>query len=135
VEAQLLDSAAWGDGPRNDKAVAFAGKSASLQLPAGLFGDLDDFSVSPCKLAALGPLRVPRGPGRVLLHVHPIQNRAGGAAFRDLRRDTQRRADRQSALGHADRGQLGDASCDGRMQVFHVHAGALSAVEIAALMR
>ncbi|NIA52063.1 hypothetical protein HAV22_00160 [Massilia sp. TW-1] len=46
VEGQLLDGATWGDGRRNDKAVAFDGKKAGLQLPSGLFGDLDDFSVS-----------------------------------------------------------------------------------------
>jgi len=46
VEGTLLDGAAWGEGRRNDKALVFDGKKAGLQLPAGLFGDLDDFSVS-----------------------------------------------------------------------------------------
>ena len=45
VEAKLLDGATWGEGRRNDKAVAFDGKSAALRLPPGLF-DLDDFTVS-----------------------------------------------------------------------------------------
>jgi hypothetical protein len=46
VEAKLLDGARWGDGRLNDKAIVFDGKSASLQLPSGIFGDLDDFTVS-----------------------------------------------------------------------------------------
>ncbi|WP_280151878.1 LamG-like jellyroll fold domain-containing protein [Piscinibacter sp. XHJ-5] len=46
VEGTLLDGATWGDGRRNDKAIVFDGKKSGLQLPAGLFSDLDDFSVS-----------------------------------------------------------------------------------------
>jgi len=46
VEGTLLDGAAWGDGRRNDKAIVFDGKKAGLQLPSGVFSDLDDFSVS-----------------------------------------------------------------------------------------
>ncbi|RQP24897.1 LamG-like jellyroll fold domain-containing protein [Piscinibacter terrae] len=46
VEGTLLDGAAWGDGRRNDKALVFDGQKAGLQLPSGLFSDLDDFSVS-----------------------------------------------------------------------------------------
>jgi hypothetical protein len=46
VEGTLLDGATWGDGRRNDKAIAFDGRKAGLQLPAGLFGDLDDFSIT-----------------------------------------------------------------------------------------
>ncbi|MED5620745.1 LamG-like jellyroll fold domain-containing protein [Ideonella sp. BN130291] len=46
VEGKLLDGATWGEGRRNDKAIVFDGNKAGLQLPSGLFGDLDDFSVS-----------------------------------------------------------------------------------------
>ncbi|KVU81864.1 hypothetical protein WK76_30510 [Burkholderia ubonensis] len=46
VEGTLLDGATWGDGRLNDKAIVFDGKKAGLQLPPGLFSDLDDFSVS-----------------------------------------------------------------------------------------
>jgi len=44
--SKLLDGATWGDGRLNDKAIAFDGKTARLQLPAGLFADLEDFTVS-----------------------------------------------------------------------------------------
>ncbi|HLO96041.1 MAG TPA: LamG-like jellyroll fold domain-containing protein [Burkholderiaceae bacterium] len=46
VEGTLLDGAVWGEGRNKDKAVAFDGKKAGLQLPSGLFRDLDDFTVS-----------------------------------------------------------------------------------------
>jgi hypothetical protein len=46
VQGKLLDNATWGDGRNGGKAVAFDGKASGLQLPQGLFGDLDDFSVS-----------------------------------------------------------------------------------------
>ena len=46
VEGKLLDGASWGEGRRNDKALVFDGNKAGLQLPSGLFSDLDDFSVS-----------------------------------------------------------------------------------------
>jgi hypothetical protein len=46
VEGRLLDGATWGEGRLKDKAVAFDGKSAGLQLPAGIFNGLDDFSMS-----------------------------------------------------------------------------------------
>ena len=46
VEGTLLDGATWGDGRVNDKAIAFDGQKAGLQLPSGLFADLDDFSIS-----------------------------------------------------------------------------------------
>jgi hypothetical protein len=45
-DSKLLDGATWGEGRLNDKAVAFDGKTARLQLPAGLFADLEDFTVS-----------------------------------------------------------------------------------------
>ena len=46
VQGKLLDNATWGDGRNGDKAVAFDGKASGLQLPQGVFGDLDDFSLS-----------------------------------------------------------------------------------------
>ena len=46
VEGTLLDGATWGEGRLNDKAIVFDGQKAGLQLPSGLFNDLDDFSVS-----------------------------------------------------------------------------------------
>ncbi|MBX3607844.1 MAG: alginate lyase family protein [Piscinibacter sp.] len=46
VEGTLLDGATWGEGRLKDKALVFDGNKASLQLPQGVFSDLDDFSVS-----------------------------------------------------------------------------------------
>jgi hypothetical protein len=46
VEGLLLGGATWGEGRRNDKAIVFDGKESGLQLPAGVFRDLDDFTVS-----------------------------------------------------------------------------------------
>lgn len=46
IQGTLLDGATWGDGRRNDKAIAFDGQKAGLQLPSGVFSDLDDFSLS-----------------------------------------------------------------------------------------
>ncbi|WP_343602628.1 LamG-like jellyroll fold domain-containing protein [Roseateles sp.] len=46
IEGKLLDGAAWGDGRRDDKAIVFDGKKAGLQLPAGIFSGLEDFTVS-----------------------------------------------------------------------------------------
>jgi hypothetical protein len=46
VEGKLLGAAAWGEGRLNDKAIVFDGKDSGLQLPAGVFSDLDDFTVS-----------------------------------------------------------------------------------------
>lgn len=46
VESKLLNGATWGEGRLNDKAVVFDGKAAGLQLPAGVFSGLDDFTVS-----------------------------------------------------------------------------------------
>ncbi len=46
IEGKLLDGATWGDGRRNDEAIVFDGLKAGLQLPSGVFGDLDDFSLS-----------------------------------------------------------------------------------------
>ncbi|MEO6276563.1 alginate lyase family protein, partial [Roseateles sp.] len=46
VKGELLDGAAWADGRLNDKAIAFDGKSSGLQLPPGIFSNLDDFTLS-----------------------------------------------------------------------------------------
>jgi hypothetical protein len=46
VEGKLLGGAAWGEGRLNDKAIVFDGKESGLQLPPGVFSDLDDFTVS-----------------------------------------------------------------------------------------
>jgi hypothetical protein len=46
VQGTLLNGATWGEGRQNDKAIVFDGKSAGLQLPPGIFKDLDDFTVS-----------------------------------------------------------------------------------------
>ncbi|MEO6276562.1 LamG-like jellyroll fold domain-containing protein [Roseateles sp.] len=46
VKGELLGAAAWADGRLNDKAIAFDGKSSGLQLPPGIFSNLDDFTLS-----------------------------------------------------------------------------------------
>jgi hypothetical protein len=46
VEGTLLDGVTWGEGRNKDQAPMFDGKSAGIQLPAGLFSNLDDFTVS-----------------------------------------------------------------------------------------
>jgi hypothetical protein len=46
VQGKLLDNATWGDGRNGGQAVVFDGKASGLQLPQGLFADLDDFTVS-----------------------------------------------------------------------------------------
>lgn len=46
VEGTLLAGVSWGEGRHKDKAPVFDGKSAGIQLPAGLFSNLDDFTVS-----------------------------------------------------------------------------------------
>jgi hypothetical protein len=46
IEGKLIDGATWGDGRSGDKAIVFDGKSAGLQLPAGVFSGLDDFTIS-----------------------------------------------------------------------------------------
>lgn len=46
IQGTLLDGATWGEGRNNDKAIAFDGLKAGLQLPKGIFSDLDDFSLS-----------------------------------------------------------------------------------------
>ena len=46
IEGKLLDAATWAPGRNNDKSVAFDGKSSGLQLPPGIFSNLDDFTLS-----------------------------------------------------------------------------------------
>ena len=46
IEGKLIEGATWGDGRSGDKAIVFDGKSAGLQLPAGVFSGLDDFTIS-----------------------------------------------------------------------------------------
>ena len=46
VQGTLLDAATWGEGRLGNQAVAFDGKVSGLQLPAGIFGGLDDFSIA-----------------------------------------------------------------------------------------
>jgi hypothetical protein len=46
VQGQMLGGTTWGEGRNNDKALAFDGKESGLQLPPGIFANLDDFTVS-----------------------------------------------------------------------------------------
>jgi hypothetical protein len=46
VQATLQDGAAWGAGRLGGQALAFDGKAAGVRLPAGMFGDLGDFTLS-----------------------------------------------------------------------------------------
>ena len=46
VESKLVDGVAWGEGRNKDQAPMFDGKSSGIQLPRGLFSNLDDFTVS-----------------------------------------------------------------------------------------
>ncbi|HJV60383.1 MAG TPA: LamG-like jellyroll fold domain-containing protein [Albitalea sp.] len=182
VEGQLLDGAVWGDGRRNDKAIAFDGKSAGLQLPAGLVGDLDDFSVSLWAYAnSLHSDTCLFFAGQDAFSCMFIAPKAGpgvlrfgifGATHNDaqvveapwsmpirrwvhvavtLQGNTGRLYVDGVEVGRSDDillspRQIGDQvtflgrnwahpSFDGRIQDFRVHAGALSAAEVAALMR
>lgn len=182
VEGQLLNGATWGEGRRNDKAVVFDGKSAGLQLPAGLFSDLDDFSVSlwayanslrwdtslffagqdafSCMFIApkAGPGVMRFGifgathndaqvveapwamPIRRWVHVAvTLQGNTGRlyvdgvevASSDEILLSPRQVGDQVTFLGR----NWGHPSFDGRIQDFRVHAGALSAAEVAALMR
>jgi len=46
IEGKLMDGATWGEGRSGDKAIVFDGTKAALQLPAGVFSGLDDFTIS-----------------------------------------------------------------------------------------
>lgn len=46
VRGKLLDGATWGEGRLGDKAIAFDGKKAGLELPPAIFSGLEDFSLS-----------------------------------------------------------------------------------------
>lgn len=46
VEGKLVDGVTWGEGRNKDQAPMFDGKSSGIQLPPGLFSNLDDFTVS-----------------------------------------------------------------------------------------
>ena len=183
VQGTLLDGAAWGDGRRNDKALVFDGKKAGLQLPPGLFGDLDDFSVSfwayanglhwdTCMFYAgqdgfsymciapqsggQGVLRfaiagaghndsqVVEAPSALPVRrwVHVAVTLRGNTArlyldgtevakSDDILLSPRQVGDQVAFLGR----NWGHPSFDGRIQDFRVHAGALSAAEVAALAR
>jgi hypothetical protein len=182
VEGQLLDGATWGDGRRNDKAVAFDGKKAGLQLPSGLFGALDDFSVSLWAYAnglhwdsclffagqdayaamALAP-QSGRGGLRFVIFgatgndaqsveapaplpvrrwVHVAVTLQGNtcrlyvdgtevAKSDEILLSPRQVGDQVTFLGR----NWGHPSFNGRIQDFRIHAGALSAAQVAALAR
>jgi hypothetical protein len=182
VEGTLLDGATWGDGRRNDKAIAFDGNKAGLQLPPGIFGDLDDFTVSlwananslrwdtslffagqdafSCMFIApkAGPGVMRFGifgathndaqvveapwamPIRRWVHVAvTLQGNTGRlyvdgtevAKSDDILLSPRQVGDQVAFLGR----NWAHPSFDGRIQDFRVHAGALSAAEVAALMQ
>lgn len=183
VEGTLLDGATWGEGRLNDKALVFDGNKAGLQLPQGLFSDLDDFSVSLWAYA--NSLRWDTSvffAGQDAFSCMFIAPQAGaggvlrfgifGATHNDmqavdapwamptrrwvhlavtLQGNTGRLYVDGTEVGKSDDillspRQVGDQvtflgrnwahpSFDGRVQDFRVHAGALSAAEIAALAR
>ena len=182
VEGTLLEGASWGDGRRNDKAIVFDGKKSGLQLPAGLFSDLDDFSVSlwayanslrwdtslffagqdaySCMFIApkAGPgvlrfgifgathndaqLVEARWSMPIRRWVHLAVTLQGNTArlyvdgtevakSDDILLSPRQVGDQVTFLGR----NWGHPSFDGRIRDFRVHAGALSAAEVAALMR
>jgi hypothetical protein len=179
IEGTLLDGATWGEGRRNDKALAFDGKAAGLQLPPGIFSGLDDFTLSlwayanslrwdTCLFFAgndgfscmyIAPKagqglrfgifgaghnddQVVEAPGfmatRRWVHVAvSLQGNTGRlyvdgvqvASSSDILLSPRQVGDQVTFLGR----NWAHPSFDGRIQDFRVHAGALSAAEIAAL--
>ena len=182
VEGTLLDGATWGEGRLNDKAVAFDGKAAGLQLPPGIFSGLDDFTVSlwayanslhwdSCLFFAghdgFSSMRIAPQAGRGGLRfaicaagfndeqaiegLSPLPTRRWVHVAVTLQGSTGRLYVDGSEVASSDAvllspRQVGDQvaflgrnwahpSFNGRIQDFRVHAGALSAAEIAALSR
>jgi len=183
IEGKLLDGATWGAGRgSNDKAIVFDGVKAGLQLPSGIFSDLDDFSLSFWAYAnglhwdtcmffagldanAAMAIAPQTGTGTLCFSIF-------GATFKDsqvvaapwpmpirrwvhlavtLRGNTGRLYVDGTEAGRSDEilltpRHVGDQvtflgrnwahpSFNGRIQDFRVHAGALSAAEVAALAR
>ncbi len=180
VQGVLLDAATWGDGRLNDKAIAFDGKAAGLQLPAGIFSGLDDFTVSLWAYANSlhwdSCVFFAGNDGFSCMHIAPQAGGGGlrfaicGAGFNDeqfleaaspmpTRRWVHVAVTLQGSSGrlYVDGQQVASADdillsprqvgdqvaflgrnwahppFDGRIQDFRVHAGALSASEVAAL--
>jgi len=182
VEGKLLDGAAWGDGRLDDKAIVFDGNKAGLQLPAGIFSGLEDFTVSLWAYA--NSLRwdtclfFAGNDAFSYMCIAPQSGRGGlrfaiaGATHNDsqgmeapsplpTRRWVHVAVTLQAGTGrlHVDGvevakaddillapRQVGDQvtflgrnwahpSFNGRIQGFRVHAGALSAAEVAALAK
>jgi len=182
VRGVLLDAATWGDGRLGDKAVAFDGKASGLQLPAGIFSGLDDFTVSlwayanalhwdSCVFFAgsdgFAYMRIAPQAGRgglrfaicaagyndeqALEAASPLPTRRWVHVAVTLRGNSGRLyVDGQQVASSDDillsPRQVGDQVAflgrnwahppfNGRIQDFRVHAGALSAAEVAALMQ
>ena len=182
VEGKLLDGVTWGEGRNKDQAPMFDGKSAGIQLPAGLFSSLDDFTVSiwahangyrwnTCILfagtdansafgiaAQAGPGGMQFGifgatgsdiravdapsalPTRRWVHVAYTQKGTTGRLYLDgvevasathMTLSPRQVGDQVAFLGR----NWGHPSFNGRLQDFRVYSGALSAAEIAALMK
>ncbi|WP_342237936.1 LamG-like jellyroll fold domain-containing protein [Inquilinus sp. OTU3971] len=181
ADGQLLDGATWGEGRLKDKAVVFDGKKAGLQLPAGIFSGLDDFTV--CLWAYANSLHwdtalffvgqdgfssmsiVPKTgggmrfvifgashndaqivqapgdmPARRWVHVAVTLKGTIGRLYLDGREvanaddivlSPRQVGDQVAFLGR----NWQHPSFDGRVQGLRVHAGALSATEVAALAK
>jgi hypothetical protein len=181
IEGRLLDGATWGEGRLNDKAVVFDGNAAGLQLPRGIFSDLDDFTVSLWAYAnslrwdsslffagndAFSCMYIAPKAGQGLRFGlfaagHNDAQIVETPSFMPIRRWVHVAVTLQGNTGRVyldgvemassneillSPRQVGDQvvflgrnwahpSFDGRIQDFRVHAGALSAAEVAALMQ